>query len=64
MADCGKAGINPNGGVPSGERNPEFVAFAKGLMRLGKNEVGSVGGEILRSNYLAIHSQLKSDRAM
>jgi hypothetical protein len=52
------------GVFPTGECNPEFVAFAKGLMRLGKNEVGSGGGEILRSNYLAIHSQLKSDRAM
>ena len=52
MADCGKAGINRNGSVPTGECNPEFVAFAKGLMRLGKNEVSSVGGEILRSKLL------------
>jgi hypothetical protein len=47
-----------------GERNSEFVAFAKGFVRLVKNEVRSVGSEILRSKYLATHSRLKSDRAM
>jgi hypothetical protein len=64
MPDCGKPGINRNGSVPAGECNPEFIVFAKGLMRLVENEVGSGGGEILRSNYVAIHSRLKSDRAM
>jgi hypothetical protein len=59
MPDCGKPGINRNGSVPTGERNPEFVAFTKGLMRPVKNEVGSVGREIFRSNYPAIHSRLK-----
>ena len=55
---------NRNGSFPTGERNPEFIAFAKGFVCLLKNEVGSVCSEILRSNYLAIHPRLKSDRAM
>jgi hypothetical protein len=64
MPDCGKPGINQNGSVPTGERNSEFVAFTKGVMRLRKNEVGSVDSEILRSNYLVAPSRLRSDRAM
>src|SRR5437016_11212956 len=64
VPDCGKPGINRSGSVPTGERKPEFVAFTKGVMRLVKNELGSVDSEVLRSNYLPIHSRLKSDRAM
>jgi hypothetical protein len=64
MPDCGKPGINWNGSVPTGECNPEFVAFSKGVMRPVKNEVGSVDSEMLGSNYVATHSRLKSDRAM
>ena len=43
MPDCGESGVNRNGSVPPGERNSEFVAFAKGFVRLVENEVRSVG---------------------
>src|SRR5207249_9366931 len=64
MPNCGKSRINRNGSVPTGKRNPEFVAFTKGLIRPVKNELRSVDSEVLRSNYVPIHSRLKSDRAM
>jgi hypothetical protein len=64
MRDCGEPGVNRNGSVPARERNPEFVAFAQSFVRLVKNEVGSVGGEILGSDYMSGHSRMKSDRTM
>jgi hypothetical protein len=55
MSDCGKPGINRNRSVPAGQRNPEFVAFTKGFVRMVKNEARSIDSEILGSNYVAIH---------
>src|SRR5205823_3265706 len=54
-----KPRINRPRSVPSRKRNTELVAFANSLVRLLKNEVRGVTGEILRSNdvRLSFHRQ-------
>src|SRR5438270_8681337 len=50
--DRRKPSVNRSRGVSARERNPEFVTFAKSVLRLRENEISRVGDEIFGANNL------------
>ena len=56
--------VNRPRGIAARESNPEFVPLANRFARLIDDEIRCVGGEILRSNYVATHCATESNRTM